>query len=42
LVIGMTLLNQVIFRRNEDYVPNNGACFSCGRCMDFCPVERKS
>jgi NosR/NirI family transcriptional regulator, nitrous oxide reductase regulator len=41
LVIGFTLLNQVIFRRNEDYRPNRGDCYSCGRCMDYCPVERK-
>lgn len=40
LVIGMTLLNQVIFRRREDYTPNRGDCFSCGRCMDYCPVEK--
>jgi NosR/NirI family transcriptional regulator, nitrous oxide reductase regulator len=41
LVIGMTLLNQVIFRRNEDYQPNRGDCYSCGRCMDYCPVVKK-
>jgi NosR/NirI family transcriptional regulator, nitrous oxide reductase regulator len=41
LVIGMTLLNQVIFRKNEDYQPNPGNCYSCGRCMDYCPVELK-
>ncbi len=41
LVIGMTLLNQVIFRRNTDYQPNRGDCYSCGRCMDYCPVEKK-
>ncbi len=41
LVIGMTLLNQVIFRRNEDYCPDRGECFSCGRCIDYCPVKRK-
>jgi polyferredoxin len=40
LVFGLTLLNQVIFRRREDYQPNKGDCVSCGRCMDFCPVEK--
>jgi NosR/NirI family nitrous oxide reductase transcriptional regulator len=40
LVIGMTLLNQVVYRRREDYEPNKTNCFSCGRCMDFCPVDR--
>lgn len=40
LVIAMTLLNQVIFRRRTDYQPNPGDCYSCGRCMDYCPVEK--
>jgi NosR/NirI family transcriptional regulator, nitrous oxide reductase regulator len=40
LVIAMTLLNQVIYRRRTDYQPNPGDCFSCGRCMDYCPVEK--
>lgn len=40
LVIGMTLLSSVVFRRNQDYVPNKANCFSCGRCMDYCPVDR--
>lgn len=40
LVIGLTVLNQVVYRRHEDYEPNKTDCFSCGRCMDFCPVEK--
>jgi NosR/NirI family transcriptional regulator, nitrous oxide reductase regulator len=40
LVLGITLMNQVVFRRKEDYEPNRTSCFSCGRCMDYCPVER--
>ncbi len=40
LVIAMTLLNQVIFRRRTDYLPNPGDCYSCGRCMDYCPVKK--
>ena len=40
LVIGLALLNQVVYRRNEDYTPDRGDCFSCGRCMDYCPVEK--
>lgn len=39
LVIGMTLLNTVVFRRRQDYVPHKGNCFSCGRCIDYCPVS---
>jgi NosR/NirI family transcriptional regulator, nitrous oxide reductase regulator len=40
LVIGMTLLNQVVFRRRTDFQPNPGDCYSCGRCMDYCPVVK--
>ena len=40
LVLGITLMNQVVFRRREDYEPHRGDCFSCGRCMDYCPVEK--
>lgn len=38
LVIGLFLLNQQIFRKKEDYHPHKGNCYSCGRCMDYCPV----
>lgn len=40
LVISLTLLNQVIYRRRDIYEANRGNCFSCGRCMDFCPVGK--
>ena len=42
LALGITLMNQVVFRRREDYEPHRGDCFSCGRCMDFCPVDRST
>ncbi len=41
LVIGMMLINQVIFRDNQDYQPNKSDCLSCGRCMDYCPVGKE-
>ncbi len=41
LVVGMTLLNTVVFRKRQDYVPHKGNCYSCGRCMDYCPVKEK-
>lgn len=41
LVLGITLMNQVVFRRRDDYEPHKGDCFSCGRCMDYCPVEKE-
>lgn len=40
LVIGLTLLNTVVFRKRQDYEPNRSNCLSCTRCMDFCPVEK--
>lgn len=40
LVIGMTILSQVVFRKKTDYQPHKGNCFSCGRCMSYCPVRK--
>jgi len=39
LAIGFMTLNQLIYRRKEDYQANKGACYSCARCLDYCPVE---
>jgi len=41
LVLGLMLMNQMIFRRRRDYVTNRNNCFSCGRCMDYCPVGKE-
>ncbi|MFA9388409.1 MAG: 4Fe-4S binding protein [Prolixibacteraceae bacterium] len=38
LVIGIMLMNQFVRRKKEDYTANKVGCFSCGRCMDYCPV----
>ena len=40
LVIGLMLINQVTFRERTDYEPNKGNCYSCARCMDYCPVGK--
>jgi len=40
LALGVLLMNQVVFRKRENYEPHKGNCFSCGRCMDYCPVEK--
>lgn len=40
LVIAFSLINQTTYRRKEDYEPNKGDCFSCARCMEYCPVEK--
>lgn len=40
LAIGFTLLNTVVFRKRQDYEPHKGNCYSCVRCVDYCPVDR--
>ncbi len=42
LVFGLSLLSLSVYRYREDYVPDKGDCLSCGRCMDYCPVEAKN
>ena len=39
LVIGVLMARQLIYIRQTDYVPDKGKCFSCTRCVDFCPVK---
>ncbi|MCK4920256.1 MAG: 4Fe-4S binding protein [Bacteroidales bacterium] len=41
LVIGVMVMNQFKMRKQDIYEPHKGNCFSCARCMDFCPVEKK-
>lgn len=40
LVFGLTLTQLTIIRYRTDYTPNKGTCFSCARCIDYCPVEK--
>lgn len=39
LVFGLTLTSLSVFNYREDYTPNKGTCFSCARCIDYCPVK---
>ncbi len=39
LVIGIMLANQFVVKKREDYLPNRSACYSCGRCMNNCPIK---
>lgn len=41
LVFGLTLIGLVKTTFRTGYEPNRARCFSCGKCMDYCPVERK-
>ncbi len=39
LLIGLLIAGKLLKRYNPDYVPHKGRCFSCARCMDYCPVN---
>lgn len=39
LVFGLTLARLVIYRYRDDYQTNKGECFSCARCVPYCPVK---
>lgn len=39
LVFGLTLSRLTIFRYRSDYDVNKGTCFSCTRCLEYCPVK---
>jgi polyferredoxin len=41
LVIGIKLVTELAYNRKEDYQPHRGDCYSCGRCMEYCPVGKK-
>jgi hypothetical protein len=38
LVFGLSLLRLSVYRHYTGYSPNKGTCFSCARCIDYCPV----
>ncbi len=39
LVFGITIAYRMVTTYRTDYTPNKGTCFSCTRCVDFCPVD---
>ena len=39
LVLGLTLAKLTIYQYRDKYTTNKGNCFSCGRCIDYCPVK---
>ncbi len=40
LVIALKLLGLSLIKRQEDFLPDNAACFGCGRCFSYCPGEK--
>jgi len=41
LVIGIKLVTELVYNRKKDYEPHRGDCYSCGRCMEYCPIGKK-
>ena len=39
LVFGVLIAGWLITKHRTDYTPNKGTCFSCVRCVDYCPVK---
>ena len=39
LVFGGLIAGLMITKHHTDYIPNKGTCFSCARCIDYCPVK---
>ena len=39
LVFGGLIAGRMITKHHTDYTPNKGTCFSCVRCVDYCPVK---
>ena len=39
LLFGIKIAGKMIHRHNPDYIPHKGRCFSCLRCVDYCPVK---
>jgi NAD-dependent dihydropyrimidine dehydrogenase PreA subunit len=39
LTIGGLLAGRLITRYRTDFEPNRGTCFSCARCVDYCPIK---
>ncbi|MEI8048800.1 MAG: 4Fe-4S binding protein [Bacteroidota bacterium] len=39
LVFGGLIAGRMMTKHQTDYTPNKGTCFSCVRCVDYCPVK---
>jgi NosR/NirI family transcriptional regulator, nitrous oxide reductase regulator len=40
--LGIGLFRKTIRKIRTDYTPDRGRCFSCGKCLKFCPVKIKT
>ena len=41
-VIGIKFISLCIRRKRLEYVANEGSCYACGRCYDYCQVQTAS
>ena len=41
LIIGIKLLSELFVNKKKEYQPYRADCYSCGRCIEYCPVEKK-
>jgi ferredoxin len=39
LVFGILIASRMRTPKRTDYVTNKGTCFSCARCVDYCPIK---
>lgn len=39
LAFGIALLSLSVRRRRDEYKPDQGKCYSCGRCFEYCPIH---
>jgi ferredoxin len=42
LSLGIGLFSVTVRTRRTEYKPDQGRCFSCGKCLKFCPVKVKT
>lgn len=40
--LGIGLLSLTLTKRRTEYKPDQGKCFSCGRCFKYCPIKTVS
>ena len=40
--LGIALVSLSVRSRRDDYKPDQGKCYSCGRCFRYCPIKVKA
>jgi len=40
--LGIGLFSSVVRKRRTEYKPDQGKCYSCGKCFKYCPVKVKA